>query len=342
MFDFLDGAIDTVKEVGSSAKRWLTKPAMPEAISDPEPGGVVETISDFTSGVLDEGFAGLLDPAGMMDRQDAKRDLAPYFGITPDDFEGTPRNNEVSQDQFDEIAKTYSDIRMGRGDIQFDTSEMANEKEEAKYRDAAMTDIAMIMQTPSGRRLIDTMNDNRTDYRTVIQPSFYSVWDEREEKTFDHAAGGDGRAIAGEDGVEELRYKPGGPAHNYGNRSDVILAHELEHARHHMNGTIATGDFYGGPKHPDSPHFDPVEDKNVVVPNAERQATGLTNLDGLHPTDGAGCTENQYRYERNQIGDRLAPRTHYSGAMPGEEKDKRKLATMWRRFLASNDEVVDE
>ena len=338
MFDFLDDALDGAKSAATSAREWLSKPtAVPDAL-----GGAVsavsETLGDASAGFAQEGVAGLLDPIGMMDRQDAKRDLAPYFGIVEEDFVGPRNHNQISQDELDSLARTYSDIRLGRGDISIDTRRMANDHEGDLYEEGVMKDIAMIMQTTSGREQIQKLNDNPTDFHTTIRPEFISFWDE-EDRTFDHIKGGGGRAEKYDELDERITYKPGVEG-NYGARGDVILAHELEHARLHMLDANAHDDFDGGPGHPDSPTTDPFTGDPVAVENSERQAVGLTNTDPLHPTNGDGCTENQYRYERNQIGDHLAPRTHYSGDMPGEEHDERKLAKLWDAFLGSADDAI--
>jgi hypothetical protein len=92
-------------------------------------------IDDIGNGLAEEGLMALFDPVGMLDRQDAKRDLAPYFGIVDDDFEGYRNHDQVTQEQFDEIARTYSDIR-----------------------------------TTSGREQIDFLNNAPDDVETTIQP----------------------------------------------------------------------------------------------------------------------------------------------------------------------------
>lgn len=54
------------------------------------------------------GIGGLLDPSGMLDRQQAQRDLAGRFQVLPDDFVGPRRDNQVSQEEYQRIARARS------------------------------------------------------------------------------------------------------------------------------------------------------------------------------------------------------------------------------------------
>ena len=60
----------------------------------PTSGGVFghlgQLASDLGHGIGQEGLMGLLDPVGMMDRQQAQRDLANRFDVVPDDFRRRP------------------------------------------------------------------------------------------------------------------------------------------------------------------------------------------------------------------------------------------------------------
>ncbi|MGE0396248.1 MAG: M91 family zinc metallopeptidase [Kofleriaceae bacterium] len=104
--------------------------------------GVGSMFDDLGSGLADEGLLGLADPIGMLDRQDAKRDLAPYFGIVDEDFEGYRNHDQVTQEQFDEIAGMYSDIRLGRGDLTINTDKYEDADAAGAYREDVMGDEA--------------------------------------------------------------------------------------------------------------------------------------------------------------------------------------------------------
>jgi len=112
-----------------------------------------------------------------------------------------------------------------------------------------------------------------------------------------------------------------------GVRSDVVMAHEMQHATHQTQGTNAFGKFGSGP------------DTNIN--NSERQATGLTRSDsptgGHYPGDPDGCTENDYRMQSNALGDRFLPRTQYAGSMPAEAPSSMSdtdFDNLWSTFLS--------
>ena len=66
------------------------------------------------------------------------------FDIVGDDFVGPRQHNQVTQQEFEEIARVYSDIRLGRGDLTMDTSEMPADQA-AAYRQGVMDDIGTMM-----------------------------------------------------------------------------------------------------------------------------------------------------------------------------------------------------
>jgi hypothetical protein len=279
-------------------------------------------IDDIGNGLAEEGLMALFDPVGMLDRQDAKRDLAPYFGIVDDDFEGYRNHDQVTQEQFDEIARTYSDIRRGQGDLSINTDRIANPKMAAEYREARMHDIAMLMRTTSGREQIDFLNNAPDDVETTIQPRMK----DKTGKEFVPAASCeqyDDRRIYLSN-VEDVDGTPDVDGISY-----IILAHEMQHAHEMATHTQAAGTF-GVQGHDDR-----------LVENEERQATGLTNSDPAHPTDPKAATENRIRWELYQLGEDWLPRTRYDVSMgdyAGTEKNDKKRARAWREFLTSDDE----
>lgn len=382
MFDFLQNVGRTPDPMGpvvQSVNGWLgqgadasqpvTQAGANQHAAAPQPdsvfGRIGQGIGDFGRGLQQEGLSGLLDPAGMIDRQQAQRDLASRFQVMPDDFAGPRRDNQVSQEEFQRIARTFSDIRRGRGDLTIDSSgfDGANaEAEAADYRQGTMDAIANMMMTSGGRRQIENLHDNvaRDDdgsarrswwglgpeqhRHTTIQPLFGtfngSAW--VDPGSGNHTAANlrsDNAFAAPVDASRMSRNADGSrgkgtdvdimwnPNAHLGARSDIILAHEMEHGIHESQGTMATGTLGG--TGPDS-----------TFNNFERQAVGLTRSDspgnGHYPGDPDGCTENMYRAQRNGLGlgERWLPRESYS-RLPGQAANDTDLQNAWNRHNAS-------
>lgn len=353
----------------------------PAAAAQPDSffGRLGQTVGDIGRGLSQEGLSGLLDPAGMMDRQQAQRDLAGRFQVLPDDFVGPRRQNQVTQEEYQNIARTFSDVRRGTGDLRVDSSgfDGANaQTESAEYRQGTMDMIANMMMTNSGRRQINNLNNNvqmgddgnpvldangNEQHRQVtIRPLFgvdngtrdrdgNIVW--QDPGAGNHTAGnlrsdngyaaplgaGSDRDASGNRGTGtnvDIIWNPG--ANNIGGqgaRSDIILAHEMEHAINQSQGTQAFGT-YGGTNSDGTPRTD------ASFRNAERQAVGLTRSDspsgGHYPGDPDGCTENTYRSERNQLGlgEQWLPREAYSH-LPGQAQNQTEFDDAWNRHNAS-------
>lgn len=320
-------------------------------------GSIGQGIGDFGRGLQQEGLSGLLD-SGMMDRQQAQRDLSNRFQVVGSDFTGERASNQVSQEEYQQIARTFSNVRRGEGDLSIDDSQFSGDADADRgaWNAGIQANVADMMMTTSGRRQVNTLSNNvaRKDdgsartylpfglgpevhHQTTIQPLFgeqvvnpttgRTEWQTppeerrtgttlRTDNAFAAAQGTDAETFRSPTGVRgvgsdsKLSINPGMVA---GLRSDVVMAHEIQHAFNHTQGNRAQGKFGGtGP--------------DATINNRERQAVGLTRSDtgglaaGHFPGDEDGCTENQYREERNELGmgDRFLPRTQYSGTMPGE------------------------
>lgn len=343
-------------------------------------GQLGQTIGDVGRGLSQEGLSGLLDPGGMMDRQQSQRDLSGRFEVLPDDFIGPRRQNQVSQEQYQDIARTFSDVRRGTGDLAVDSSgfDGANAgTESAEYRQGTMDMVANMMMTTGGRRQIGNLNHNvqvgddgksvldasgdEQHRQTTIRPLFgidngtvdaegNIVW--QEPSAGNHTAGnlrsdngfaaplggGSDRAADGTRGTGgdvDIIWNPGAnDIGGQGARSDLILAHEMEHAINQSQGTQADGKF-GGTNADGTPRTD------ATYRNAERQAVGLTRSDsgagaGHFPGDPDGCSENTYRAERNGLGlgEQWLPREAYSG-LPGQAGSQTEYDETWARHNAS-------
>lgn len=260
--DKVSGAADWAGEQWSSAKDWAggawdsAKSWAGDKLDSAKQFG-----SDLWNGLGQEGFGGLFDPVGMMDRQAAQRELADRFDVVPDDFVGPRLPNQVTQAEFEKVAHTYSDIRLGRSDVEFNT-EGLSEEEAAAFRSGSMNDLASIMQTEHGRQLVSDLAYNQKDHKTTLSPLFQkdSAGNYDPTKGLDTTNGfasaeDKSKAYMGSDGVtagegtnSRVRYNPGvnaGPPDGIDAwlpfRSDVLLYHELVHSRDHTLGTLAQG-----------------------------------------------------------------------------------------------------
>ncbi len=334
-------------------------------------GQAGQFIGDFTRGLGQEGLSGLFDLGGMLDRQQAQRDLSTRFQVVGDDFKGERKANMVSQEEYEKIAHTFSDIRMGRGDLTMDTSEM-DEADAKKYKDGAMTSFADMMMTEGGRKQIEQLHDNklknddgslRTDmwgdeihhkttlkaaYSTDKDPQdanedgtvddsdkpFYNSGNWANDNAFARAADPDKRfrhadGSRGDGSDATVFWNPTADVDDL-HRPDVILAHELQHALHHTQGTNAMGKV-----------TDPTS-ADVGGNNRERQAQGLS-YEGHHPGDDDGVTENEYRKQRNALGmgDRLLPQESYK-AITGEAANDADLKAGWDHYNASGQDASNK
>jgi len=245
-------------------------------------GGIGQFVGDFGRGLSQEGLGGLLDPAGMMDRQNAQRELASRFNVLPDNAVGTREQNQVTEEEFQRIARTYSDIRRGNSDLKLaDRPANMSEADYAAYRRNAMGDIADIMQTESGRGLVDSLAnaplqaDGKTHRTTTINPRL----DGSGALDPSNAEGG-GRF--GQSGYANYAAGMDALPGRDNLRSDVTLYHELTHAHHAIYNTWDAGSVSGG--------------ADNGVGQFEHQAAGL----GTHANDP--FSENRYRGERRRIG----------------------------------------
>lgn len=127
----------------------------------------------------------------------------------------------------------------------------------------------------------------------------------------------------GEGSDVSIDYIPGLQIDN--TSGDLCLAHEMEHAWHDTQGTLASGEYDNG--------------GGRTTRNAERQAVGLTRSDISPWADPWGAPENQYRWERNELGDQWLPRPDYK-TYPGAEPDAGKRQQAWDAYFLSGNDAV--
>ena len=273
------------------------------------------------------------DDASTADRAQAAKDLANRFTVVADDYNGKKEPNTVTKSEYEKICATYSDVRLGKGDLTIDPSMLKTQKERDAYKAGALDDIASLLQTNAGRGEIFQLHDNATQKdskgnpihrHTTLNPLLLSSG--KLDKTNGYAApdgaGGDasyskdGKMTPGKGTDVHINYNPGinvGDAYKdyqsanpwlKGFRSDVILMHEGNHA---MKMTAGTGDerlvqSTDNAKDKNDPKM--AQDADSSINRIEHQAVGL----GLYANDP--MTENAYRAERRQMADDKAPGTN--------------------------------
>lgn len=260
------------------------------------------------------------------DRKKAATELAARFEVVADDFKGERLSNQVTKAEYEKICATYSDIRLGRGDLTIDASKYRSKKDQEAYKSGAMTDIASLLQTEAGRALVYGLHDNATqkdengdpihrhttltpllnDDGTVDVTNGYAA---PEDYGGDAKVGRDGKLTPGAGTDVTIAYNPGvnvGDAYKEyqeanpwlaGFRSDVILMHEGNHALMMTHGTcdprtVQRTDNQANRKDPLM-----AQDAASRISRTEHQAVGI----GLYANDP--MTENAYRAERRALGE---------------------------------------
>ena len=267
----------------------------------------------------------LMNPEVVRDRMRAERELAGRFQIVDGKTKGPRLPNQVTRAEFQQLANTYSDIRLGRGDLTIDAGRA---KDPAQFKADMMDDIADLLQTKSGRAVIQGLNDatnidengDLVHRKTKLMPYLKSPTDntpdyENADEIGDNREGFGTLAADGTPGVgsdTKVRINPNhdvietaendeGHTVEVGRmRSDVALFHELVHAYTDTRG-ITDGGFVhrndGRERKPGSkPDPNVVLDADSGIRGAEHQAAGLGKYKGHL------LTENTYRRERNELG----------------------------------------
>ena len=307
------------------------------------------------------------------DRELARDELADRFQIVDGEESGDRAHNQVTAEEYERIVATYSDIRLGRGDLTVETSDLTDPSQRDSFMSGTMDAVADIMMTSSGREMIYQLSDNvmvddegnerhfgrengervdvtgtpqaeglEAEHRHTTIRAFHQ--DQNRNGYYDDDPQGEAnyqsenaeacapnvrdRSMIGQPGVlndNNSRFRQADGSRGTGTDanvwwapnsspgdvaaedSDVILLHELAHALHSTQGTNAGGTYRPA---------DGAGPDAGRVPNNERQAVGLS-YEGQNPGDPNICTENDYRRERNELGDNFVMRDSYSGRQPG-------------------------
>ncbi len=253
----------------------------------------------------------------------AEKELAGRFVINDNKKKGPRLPNEITSAEFHQLAGTYSDIRLGRGDLTIDPGKS---NDPGQYRADMMNDIGDILQTKSGRYLVERLHDAQAmddngemiHHHTTLTPAL-GVGDKpdtdntREEGTNQNLGFGSHKDDALRTpgiGTDALVYaNPNMDVIDHdrsGNsigrmRSDVAVYHELVHAYTDTHGFTEFGKVA-------NPGTD-LDIDGLPPSRSEYQAAGLGEFAGNF------LTENTYRDERHGVaksgkgmaGDALMP-----------------------------------
>lgn len=323
MQDKLDDALTpqpVAPTPGVNAPVPLPKPSSPQ--DEPMPSG--HWLEDTMAGRGDI-YTALFEPEVIRDRMKAEKELAGRFEIVDGKQKGPRLPNQITRAEFQKLANTYSDIRLGRGDLTIDTK---GAKDPEQFKADMMNDIGDILQTKSGRYLIESLSDstniddqgNTVHRHTTLTPAVDEKGNLDPTLSRENAVGGSafGKNIVNDDGTPGVGTDAiiqAAPNMDFpqtdengdwvGNmRSDVVLFHELVHAYTDTRGFTKWGQVQADESFISAVPGLRLQDPNVVrdansqngVGRAEYQAAGL----GLHMLDP--ITENAYRRERNEVG----------------------------------------
>lgn len=232
----------------------------------------------------------------------AVKDLRSRFDIVADDFSGERRPNQLTQAEYDRVERLFNDVRDGKTHLRFGGKDLAADP---NFRDGVMRDIATIMQTASGRALIDKLANNPNGNTVTVTMHRDASGRPDTSNAFADAANPAERSKWGNGkGVHAIMAYvpgrgveiPGGSSQWLPLRVDVVLFHEMVHALHMTRGTMDDSLIQPGPGVSDA-------DVSSRIRNSEYQAVGL----GRYAKDP--ITENRYRAERRRIE---------AGSVPGD------------------------
>lgn len=290
-------------------------------------------VADRWHGLQQEGVRqSLRDTTGVLDRQAAQRELAGQFVVGPHGHDATMPGNHVTAAEFRHVAEMYSDVRLGRGGLQFADSA---EGRDTRYRGDTMRELGRILQTETGRDLVGDLQHQRDNLTVTYLAGHASAPDTRRMVSAERRP--DGSRGTGSDasitnGHLFERHLPGSEADRDlpGLRSDVALYHELVHAGHAVHGDtrgwdLNRADFARVDGSARQAAGDPT-DYSVVSREVEGlppgrgaeelSASGLGSRGLGHDYFDPRFNENRYRRERNRIGQ------DGRGAVTGSQSDR--------------------
>ena len=238
------------------------------------------------------GLGGFLDSTTrLFDRMSASAELRDRFDVVPDDFVGPRLPNQVTASEYDQIVNTYSDIRTGHSNVRFDNSQLSGDAA-TNFQGNVMSDLASMMQTPSGREMINGMAYGKNADGSAHAMTIRGITNPGGAQAI---PGVEANTSNGTGTNTTIEYAPGqsivnpGKTGVYGSvRSDMTLYHEMVHAHHMRNGDEDTRTLTAATA---------TDRRDRGLRAWEYQAMGL----GSHANDP--YSENRYRAERRAMGD---------------------------------------
>lgn len=264
------------------------------------------------------------DYAGQIDRVKAEQELAGQFQVVPDDFVGPRLPNQVTQAEFQDIAATYSDIRRGQTNFQFDTAGMTD-KEAAAFQGHVMGDMSRILTTQSGRDLLNQLAYGKNANGDAVTTTLHNIANPTGANTTD-GAGGLSAPIGNGVGTDQIVNYTAGQDVDLGATipdyesaqyrqfsSDTVLFHELTHAMHIQQGAVPIQTDASG----NLTSIDEVGGAQATIPKDSSVFQEEYNTVGLGNAAHDPITENAYRAERGLVtGTPIPQRTDYTGPGP--------------------------
>jgi Domain of unknown function (DUF4157)/Effector protein len=338
-----------------------------------QPGEASESVlarrMQALEGMNEEGLEGARDVAGAVDRQRAQDELENRFNIVSDDPGAAHLPNDLTAEGFRNVARMYSDVRLKRGDLRVDGSELNHPALQHSagmnaqtFEAGAMNDIATMLQTSSGRDEVWALQHNALpNPRAAASEGLYTAPDIHHTTTIRpvlNGQAGDAQASAapgfhdvdgnlrpdgrpGQGVNAEARYVPNASVGSQPGlnpwepmRSDVVLFHELRHSLDYTHGTLddsfvnesdarVLGTDEQGRPDPNNVSMDhdimidarAGQFNMTVDPTRRNRSTKRREhaAIGLGKFSDAPLTENEYRAERNEIGENDA-----DSSLPGD------------------------
>lgn len=292
-----------------------------------------------------EGLGAIADPFGAYDRQRSQDVLSDHLQVVGDDFVGPHKPNQVSQQEFEQQARTYSNINLGRGDLTIDPRGLAGTDAD-DYKSGVMRNLATMMETNVGRQEIDGLSNNvmkddagnvrhgiggielpfdflpAMSHQSTIEPFYKDAngdgdqWNDPTGKANFDMTNAMAIWARGKNSGDAFRDASG--ARGAGTNTNILFNPGIVMGpgspddvvlAHEMSHALheTQGDMASGTVTAASGI---PADVTAGISSFEHQAAGL----GLFAGDP--LTENAYRRERRMNGAAMPLRTNYSGAMP--------------------------
>ncbi|MCB9677221.1 MAG: hypothetical protein H6737_19035 [Alphaproteobacteria bacterium] len=270
----------------------------PQAAAVMPDNSFVQSMMDTSIGGLlggwlggDEEKAPAVDEKTAADRKAAADELGYRFKIVQNESEAD--GNAVTKEQFDEIVAMYSDIRMGKSNIEIG-GDLKGEELEA-FKKGTMNDLGRILQTESGREMLKEMMHAKDKDGNALKTQIKRSADPNKPETEAHDLK---KAQNGTGSGATIEYRPGehvdaeiqdqGGSWGNGWRSDVALYHELAHAHHMQTGELSE--------------------------NVKTEELNTVGMGSGFAAEKWKYFENRYRHERRMIGHGMS-----GGVVDGDE-----------------------